>query len=392
MNLVMVPFHDYRKCEHEGFRTRDGHFIQHFLEHPEIEKLVIVNRPFTPLELLYKRTGRSIKGKVVAKNAQFQIVQIHPKAYVLDFQSLDMAGQVLQKKAWYWKGYASKQFQKAIGRALELLQVKEFSCLVQTLYGAPFSAGLGAKRLVFDAFDDWRRIPAYASMYPQIEQSYDLMAEKADLWVTNSEENLVNYKERHGMRSGELIRNGVDRERFEKPLPSPEDLKNIRGPIIGFGGKITHLIHVEMLNRVVEDHPDKSFVVLGQVLDKGVFQQMGNYPNLHYLGDKPYEDYPAYVVNFDVCMIPYHTGDKAHGGDSIKFYEFLAAKKPVVSTEGNGIRAIGENVYLANETEAFSQNISRALERGWQVYEIPEEMTWKHKVNTLVGYLKTGNN
>ena len=40
MDIVMVPFHDYKKWIKEGFRTRDSHLYQHFEQREDINKII----------------------------------------------------------------------------------------------------------------------------------------------------------------------------------------------------------------------------------------------------------------------------------------------------------------------------------------------------------------
>ena len=69
MNLIIIPFHDWRKSQNEGFRTRDVHFIKALSENKSVENILVVNRPSTWLELLYKRSDKNVKGelKLVAR-------------------------------------------------------------------------------------------------------------------------------------------------------------------------------------------------------------------------------------------------------------------------------------------------------------------------------------
>lgn len=52
VNVVIVPFHDYKKWNEEGFRTRDAHVCEHFSENSEIEKILVINRPTSLAEVL----------------------------------------------------------------------------------------------------------------------------------------------------------------------------------------------------------------------------------------------------------------------------------------------------------------------------------------------------
>ena len=63
MNLVVVPFHDWRKILLEGSRTRDSHFIEEFRKRQD--KVIIVNIPTTLLEIIIKKKLNLIRGKLV---------------------------------------------------------------------------------------------------------------------------------------------------------------------------------------------------------------------------------------------------------------------------------------------------------------------------------------
>ena len=62
VNVVIVPFHDYKKWNEEGFRTRDAHVCEHFSENSEIEKILVINRPTSLAEVLIKRKNWKTKG------------------------------------------------------------------------------------------------------------------------------------------------------------------------------------------------------------------------------------------------------------------------------------------------------------------------------------------
>jgi glycosyltransferase involved in cell wall biosynthesis len=58
-------------------------------------------------------------------------------------------------------------------------------------------------------------------------------------------------------------------------------------------------------------------------------------PNVHFLGSKRPEELPAYISTFDVCLLPYVLGEvSSYYAAPLKFYEYLSAGKPVVSTVG----------------------------------------------------------
>ena len=60
LNIVYVPYHDWRKILNEGNRTRDAHFINSFRQDETVDKILIINRPITYTELLVKKRTLSI--------------------------------------------------------------------------------------------------------------------------------------------------------------------------------------------------------------------------------------------------------------------------------------------------------------------------------------------
>ena len=105
------------------------------------------------------------------------------------------------------------------------------------------------------------------------------------------------------------------------------------------------------------DNKKLSFVFIGQILDKEVYEKIEKRENVFFLGDKKYSDYPNYVANFDVCIVPYNVKEKQHGGDSIKAYEYLLTGKKVVGTVGNGLQDLGDYIYLTETKEEFSKEL-----------------------------------
>ena len=55
INVVMIPFHDYKKWKEEGFRTRDAHVCEHFSENGEVNKILVINRPTSLAEVMLKQ-------------------------------------------------------------------------------------------------------------------------------------------------------------------------------------------------------------------------------------------------------------------------------------------------------------------------------------------------
>lgn len=384
MDMISIPFHDWRKCLREGFRTRDGHIMEHLLRHPAMGKMLIVNRPITHVEMLLKRSNWRTRGKVIAQGWNFQLAQVAEKGYVLDYLSLDSFRHVLLGKRWYYDAYARDDLLNLIYQSCDTLEME--SPIGQGW--ALLASGLCKKlsrttECHFYPDDNFLQLPSPQSLLDLYAKCYGEYAEVSPSWVTNSYKNSVYFPNAFKVNC-EVIPNGVDPERFRQAYTIPTDLRRISKPIIGFGGKITHLVDTDLLNSIVENSPDKSFVIVGQALEKNVFKLIRPRPNLYYLGDKHYDEYPAYVAHFDVCILPYVVGKREHGEDSIKVYEYLAAGKPVVATDCSGVDNVRGYLKIANSPNQFSELINLALAERQPPIEIPKEFTWEYKTDLML--------
>ena len=389
MNLVEIPFHDWRKILQEGFRTRDAHFIEQFIQKNEVDNLIIINRPLTLAEIIVTRKKSKIPGEVVLKKGGLKLIKVQPKVYVIDYLSTQSIQQILKKKSWFIDSFGHEKLKKFTLEALKFLGIDEFSLVSHNIYAARFCNNLSPhyQSGVFDAYDNLLLFPDHQKYHDDIRGAYHVyLKQDQTRWATNSFNTQQFFHREFQKSEVPIIPNGVDIERFSKEYPIPEDLKAIQGPIVGFGGKITSLFDTELFNHTLKNCPDKNFVIVGQILDKEKFNNIEKRPNFHYLGDKHYDEYPAYVYHFDLTVIPYRT--EKTWGDTIKVYEFLAAGKNVVGTKGNGLIELEDFVYLADDQEAFANLVNEVIAfKKLKTEHIPEEFTWNYKADQLIKML-----
>lgn len=360
MNLVIIPFHDWRKILLEGFRTRDAHFIEELSKNDQNIN-IIVNRPTTILEILLKRKRNLINGEVIFKSNGFKLYKLKNNLYLIDNISSDIFGQILFGYKWFIKKYSNKKYSRFIEKCLTELNIENKFCAIsQNIFAHGLINNLNPDKRVFDAWDNFTKFNVYSKIINQINIAYQNYAKICDFWTTNSKDNITDFSEKFSPKKMYLIKNGVDVSRFSKSSNSavPKDLINIPRPIVGFGGKITHLIDVELLNETMLKSKESSFVFVGQILNKEIYDKILKLDNFYYLGDKHYDEYPEYVMNFDICIVPYIVDDKKKSGaNTIKVYEYLATNKKVIGTKSNGLEDLQNYVYIINNSDDFCNEI-----------------------------------
>lgn len=127
---------------------------------------------------------------------------------------------------------------------------------------------------------------------------------------------------------------GVKIEAFESFKESenevPDDIKNIKKPIVGYIGGIHRHIDFSLIKYIAEKQPDWSIVFVGPIQTN--ISMVSSLPNIFFLGKKEFTGLPHYIYTFDVCMIPYLETEYTKTVYPTKMNEYHAMGKPVVST------------------------------------------------------------
>jgi hypothetical protein len=388
--LIVIPFHDWRKCVREGFRTRDAHLIEAFARSRTVESVLVVSRPITRLELAMRGETRESECTPILRGARWHVIRDPRGCYVFEYFDPGVFGQVLKGRSWFFQAYGSGAMTESLLEAVRWLEMDRPLTLAMSIRCARLAVRLTDRRIpvAFDAWDNWLRFPVGASERRRIRESYATFARIAPLWFTNSELNRTVFMRRFSVGECVVVRNGVDFQRFRGLPEAPKQLDVIPRPRALFGGKITHLFDVDLFNEVTSRLPRVHFVVAGQIIDKTVWRKVRKRRNVHYLGDIHYDDYPAYVAASDTCIAPYVREEKAHGGDSIKLYEYAAARRRSVSTGGNGARELSQVVSIANSPVDFANAIMASIECESQAPELLDsDCSWDERARTITEHM-----
>jgi glycosyltransferase involved in cell wall biosynthesis len=161
------------------------------------------------------------------------------------------------------------------------------------------------------------------------------------------------------------IPNGVDIQTFktaaDRDISVPSDIARIRQPRFGFVGHVHYWIDLKLIRFLADRRPDWSFVLIGPTHMMASARELRRMPNVHFLGPKPHSEIPAYVKAMDCCLNPYVTGRLADHVSPLKLYEYLAAGKPVVSTEMPEAHKFGNLVRVANSYATFIKECEAVL-------------------------------
>lgn len=158
-----------------------------------------------------------------------------------------------------------------------------------------------------------------------------------------------------------FLDHGVDLEAFRPGLTVPADIRSIPGPRIGYFGSLRdHTVDIELLKQVATAIPDAQLVLVGPstIMDKSLFEL----PNVHWLGQRPHEEIPAYGAGFDVALMPWRDNEWIKSCNPIKMKEYLALGLPVVTTDFPEAHRYASVLDIAADPGDFIARIRRILE------------------------------
>lgn len=141
----------------------------------------------------------------------------------------------------------------------------------------------------------------------------------------------------------------------------PEDIASVPGPIVGFVGVIQDWIDLDLVKAAAVAHPEWSFVMIGPVAAGIDTSSLKVLPNVRFLGRKDVKDLPNYIKAFDVCINPFKMNELTDKVSPLKFYEYLASGKPIVSVNMPGVSDFSDVVEISNNPAEFVSGIERAL-------------------------------
>lgn len=206
------------------------------------------------------------------------------------------------------------------------------------------------------------RMEEYPNVDGQTIRQYDQVLKKhADLtlFVNRS----LYDQEQNQCRKAMYLDHGVDFELFgagEGNASVPEEMKDLKGPIVGFfGGIDNHTSDIPFWEKLVALMPECTFVLVGRASSD--VSELECKPNVRLLGQKPYEDIPKYGRCFDVAIMVWHQNEWIQGCNPIKLKEYLALGKPVVSTPFPQLEYFNDVTYQGATPEQFAESIRRAL-------------------------------
>jgi hypothetical protein len=274
------------------------------------------------------------------------------------------------------KNDANKVMQDLLSKLCYDHKVENFGIWYYSVTSIHYTTGLYPRVVVYDCTR-----PIRAEQHVLIDTENELISQ-TDLVFTNGK-TLYEAKQNWHPQVYDFP-SSIDKEHFMQArieLPEPSDQEEILYPRLGLYGAIDECFDVELLRALSAHRPDWQFVLAGPIV--GIDEDtLPKAENIHYLGEKPYQELPSYISGWNVALLLISTEKAAQAHAPTRTPEYLAAFKPIVSTSVPDIISPYYEmglVNIANDVFEFEAAIESAL-------SFNKRKEWK---KTIDEFLKT---
>jgi glycosyltransferase involved in cell wall biosynthesis len=147
--------------------------------------------------------------------------------------------------------------------------------------------------------------------------------------------------------------------------PIPADLAGVPRPRLGYIGALSDFkLDLGLLEAAVRKRHDWHWVFIGDEPEgqaNSVLSRLGSRPNVHMLGWRSYGSLPDYLRGIDVALLPQAINDYTRAMFPMKFFEYLAAGRPVVATQLPALAEFRNLFRVAATPQEFIGEIAAAL-------------------------------
>lgn len=298
---------------------------------------------------------------------------------------------------WEESGYVDMERRRLLQEFLASPLAEDFGPgIVQWFYDPmtvmAFAGQMGEIATVYDCMDELSR---FRFAPPEIAEREAQLLRHADVVFTGGRKLYDLKSQSHD--NCYFYGCGVDVAHFGKARARetsiPPTLAGLKKPVLGYFGVVDERLDYELIARLADANRDWSVAMIGPAL-KVEDMPLPQRPNLHWLGQQPYADLPAFCKGMDVCLMPFALNEATEYINPTKALEYMATGRMVVSSAvPDVVRNFGEVVKVANDHDEFIAHCRHAIEspdgkRIQRGLSMAEDNTWERIVGSLEGHVE----
>ncbi|MCJ7634120.1 hypothetical protein MUP77_17250, partial [Candidatus Bathyarchaeota archaeon] len=308
-DLIIFPFHDWKKCQALGLMRRDTQIILGLEKIDVVRKILVVDRPVSTLLLFHNMVRKKelfVKGcELIRREGTSMLWQISKKLFVFDTIILEPFTTLFLQRRWWPYIMKNVSFLRQVRSTASNIGITNPILWLFTPISTPSIGYFNEELVVFDALDNWISHEGMAAYHKAACQGYNDVKTNADLVFCGSQ--CMQRLLAGGKPRTFWVPNGVDTS-FFKPddVILPHDISAIAKPRIGYIGVIDSRVDIELLRQCAMLLPEMNFILIGPIIESRVsIAPLRSLKNVHVIGQKRYDNMAIYINTFDVCLIPH---------------------------------------------------------------------------------------
>lgn len=243
--------------------------------------------------------------------------------------------------------------------ALREQKVTDYWVWFYTPMAVPLAAELDPRGIVYDCMDE---LTLFKNAPRQLVQRENVLFKEADLVFTGGPSLYRSKKDRHP--SVHCFPSSVDAAHFSQVTCDHALQAELPRPRLGYCGVIDERINMDLIDAMAMRHPEWQIVMVGPVV-KIDPNGLPRHANIHWLGQQGYQDLPAFICGWDVCLMPFALNEATRFISPTKMLEYMACGRPSVSTPiRDVVEPYGHVVSIAETPDAYIAACEEILARS----------------------------
>jgi glycosyltransferase involved in cell wall biosynthesis len=280
--------------------------------------------------------------------------------------------------------------QKLLADAMSDQAVTDYWIWFYTPMALPLATGLTPRGVVYDCMDE---LSAFKNAPRQLLQRENALFKMADLVFTGGRSIYNAKRNRHP--DVHCFPSSVDAAHFAKATDDHPLQAGIPHPRLGYCGVIDERINLPLIDAIAKARTEWEIVMVGPTakIDPA---DLPRRDNIHWLGQQSYDDLPAFISGWDVCLMPFALNDATKYISPTKTLEYMACGRPSVSTSiRDVVEPYGHVVCIADTPEGFVTDCEMILQRtpeeraahARDLAEVVARTSWDSTAQAMAGLI-----
>ena len=287
------------------------------------------------------------------------------------------------------KSLLISSLRRQILKQLSIRDSKKLICWISGPKQSHFINLFPESTVVYDVIDEYT-MTVTGQVIERIKRLERTLLKRADIVFTTSE-NLYNTKKKIALNV-HYIPNGINGNFIKsKSGPTPSDIielyNKIPSPRIGYLGNVRNWMDFSLLHYLALNKTDYSFIFIGPIDKHAPIYKISNLKNVFFLNKIDYDQAIFHLKQMDVCIIPFIINKFMINTCPYKLFDYLAANKPVVSTDLPEARKFYPYVLTAKNKTEFAKKLEKSVEMRHS-FSIPKnviyENLWENRVEQML--------